>query len=80
MSAVFTERQTYQKWHNATQIFTSMLDAVAPERGIRGRNPAAPPVSEQTLPLMAARREALAGGDRARYKQLNRETKCRNPA
>ena len=73
-SAVFTVRQTSQKWHNFTSIFTSMLDAAAPERRIRVRNPAAPPVSEQTRLLMAARREALTGGDRARYKQLNRET------
>ena len=73
-SAVFTERQTSQKWHNFTSIFTSMLDTVAPERRVRVRNPAAPPVSEQTRELMAARRAALAGGDRVRYKALNRET------
>ena len=73
-SDVFTERQTSLKWEHFTVIFISMLDIAAPERRVRLRNPSAPPVSERTRELMTARRAALAGGDRVRYKALNRET------
>ena len=73
-SRVLMSPLTSDKWLNFSEMFISALDAVAPVRRVRLRNPDAPPVSARTCELMADRRSALAAGDRDRYKALNRLT------
>ena len=57
------------------QTFTGILDVHAPVRRVRVRNPRPLPLSEDTKRLMAARRAALRGSDRAAYCEFNRQVK-----
>ena len=76
-SAVYTADDPTNKWTTFAEVFTSILDAVAPVRRVRAPPPAAPPVTDRTRQLLHRRRAALAAGHPARadYKELNRQ--CR---
>ena len=71
-SPVFSSVTTESKWTSFRQIFTSQLNTVAPPKLVRQREFTAPPVSAETQRLLQRRREALAGTDRAQYKEVNK--------
>ena len=55
--------------------FTDVLDVHAPVRRVRVRSQRPLPLSENTRRLVAARRAALRGPDRAACSELNRQVK-----
>ena len=63
-----------EKWHHFVTAFTRVVDAHAPFRETRLRNPAAPVVTDATRDLMQRRRQALAqhGHGSDSYRDLNR--------
>ena len=72
--AVFSSGTVRDKWSSFMSMFLPIIDAHAPLREIRIRNPTAPPVSDQTRSLMAQRRATLRQAGRAapEYRDLNR--------
>ena len=75
-SPVLLTQRPAEKWEEFRRIFLSQLNAVAPVTRMRLRQPGAPPVTDDTRQLLADRRRALLpGGQRDRYKELNRQ--CR---
>lgn len=63
------------QWTTFSTIFWSILNKYVPVRKIKVRNPKPPPLSEQTIELIADRRIAKAASDTQRYRQLNAEAK-----
>ncbi|XP_043234147.1 uncharacterized protein LOC122387763 [Amphibalanus amphitrite] len=75
-SPVLLRERRADKWEEFRAIFLSQLDGVAPVTRVRLSPPGAPPLTADTRQLLAERRQALqAGGQRDRYKELNRQ--CR---
>ena len=75
-SPVLLRERPADKWEEFRTIFLSQLDGVAPVTRVRLSPPGAPPLTADTRQLLAERRQALqAGGQRDRYKELNRQ--CR---
>ncbi|KAF0294300.1 hypothetical protein FJT64_007999 [Amphibalanus amphitrite] len=75
-SPVLLRERPADKWEEFRAIFLSQLDGVAPVTRVRLSPPGAPPLTADTRQLLAERRQALqAGGQRDRYKELNRQ--CR---
>ena len=72
-SPVYETDSPAEQWDYLLMVTRPILDNLIPEKRIRVRNPVAPPVCDVTKDLMAQRRAALGGGDRAAYKQLNRQ-------
>ena len=74
---VFASPSVTTKWDCFLSIFLRFIDAHAPVRSVRIRNPRAPPVSEHTKALMAHRRAALAahGHGSVEYREANRAVK-----
>ncbi|KAF0296825.1 RNA-directed DNA polymerase from mobile element jockey [Amphibalanus amphitrite] len=72
---VYTAAGPDMKWTAFLQIFTSLLDSVAPSRRLLRRPTRAPPTSEHTRHLLAIRRDALSG-DRQDYKEINRSARA----
>ena len=62
-SAVFSAATVTQKWDSFVAIFMPVVNAHAPVRTIRIRNPSAPTVSDATKVLMCRRRGALEARD-----------------
>ena len=71
---MFLSMTVTEKWNHFIHVFTPIVDAHAPFRSMRLRNPSAPPLSDVTRDLMQRRRRALAeqGHGSAHYKELNR--------
>ena len=65
------------QWNAFLGAFIPVLDAHAPQRRVKVRNPTAPPVTESTKLLIRRRRAALHthGHNSDCYKALNRETR-----
>ena len=72
--SVVTSPTVTEKWECFLDIFIPIIDAHAPLRSLRIRNPNPPVVSDDTQVLMARRRAALAqfGHSSDLYKSLNR--------
>ena len=73
--AVKRDATCEQQWDAFAELMNSLIDTHAPVRRFRVRNPAPPPVTDETLDLMCQRREALRSDDADRYQQLNALTK-----
>ena len=73
-SAVFNAATVTQKWDSFVAVFMPVVDAHAPVRTVRIRNPSAPTVSDATKALMCRRRGALAdfGHGSNEYRDANR--------
>ena len=73
-SAVFCAPTVAQKWDSFLVTFLHVIDAHAPIRTVRIRNPSAPTVSDATKALMCRRRGALAafGHGSIEYRDANR--------
>ena len=67
-----------EQWAAFLGAFMPILDAHAPQRRVKIRNPTAPPVTDPTKQLMRRRRAALRthGHDSDCYKTINRETRA----
>ena len=63
------------QWDNFRSAMHCILDVHAPVRRVRVHNPTPPPVSDDTLELMALRRDAKNSGDLETYRALNVTTK-----
>ena len=74
-SPVFATDSTETQSDYVIQKLTTVLDEHAPVKRVRARNHRPPPLSEDTKRLMASRRAALRGPDRAVYSELNRQVK-----
>ena len=69
---VYYSMTTEGKWNSFNHTLISHLDAVAPLKSVRQRQPTGQPVSAETRQLLQRRRAALAGNDRDEYKRANR--------
>ena len=74
-SPVFMSAEPASQWGYFVNRTLPVLDSLAPLKRLKIRNPTAPPVTEATKLLMAERRSCLRAGDRARYRELNRQVK-----
>ena len=72
---VFRSAEPALQWGYLVSRALPVLDSLAPLKRLKIRNPTAPPVTEATKLLMAERRSCLRAGDRARYRELNRQVK-----
>ena len=66
---------TDTQWEKFSHIVETVLDEHAPLRRVKIRNPAPPPISDDTRELIIQRRQAMATDDRERYAVLNAEVK-----
>ena len=63
------------QWTAFSAIFWSILDTHVPVRRMKIHNPKPPPLSDETIELVADRRIAKATKDEERYHQLNMQAK-----
>ena len=71
---VYSSVTVTDKWNCFLEVFLPIVNAHAPFRSIRLRNPTAPAVSDEARDLMRRRRQALAesGHGSSAYRDLNR--------
>ena len=77
-SGVFSASTVTEKWDCFLDVFLPVMDAHAPIKSVRIRNPSAPPVSDATKALMCRRRGALAeyGHGSTEYRDANRAVRA----
>ena len=74
-AAVNRSASCEQQWEAFAELMNNLIDKHAPVRRFRVRNPAPPPISDETLDLMSQRRDALRNDDVDMYQRLNLLTK-----
>ena len=63
------------QWDKLVSSMEDVLNRHAPIRAVKIRNPAPPPITDDTRDLIVRRRQAIAAGDETSYAALNTEVK-----
>ena len=63
------------QWDKLVSSVEAVLNRHAPVRAVKMRNPAPPPITDDTRALIVRRRQAIAAGDETSYAELNTEVR-----